>query len=99
MMKITPKYNPPQKIVLKADKLVKKFYDKNGILTLASEFDRKTGRVKKDVFMNSNGTRPVRISKYDENENLLLDSFYKADGKLIGSVDYSELGKNLDLML
>ena len=97
-MKIAPKLTP-EKVVIKANAIVKKFYDKKGVLTLASEYDRKSGRLKKDVFMNSAGTGPVRISKYDKNENLVHDSFYKADGKLIGTVDYTDLTHNLDLMI
>lgn len=98
MMKITPKLTPG-KVVIKANTIVKKFYDKKGVLTLSSEFDRKSGRLKKDVFMNSAGTNPIRISKYDNNENLVKDTFYKADGKLIGIVDYADINHNLDLMI
>ena len=61
MMKITPKLTP-EKVLIKPNSIVKKFYNSDGVLTLASEFDRKSGKLKKDVFMNSNGTKPVRIS-------------------------------------
>ena len=98
MMKITPKLTP-EKVLIKPNSIVKKFYNSDGVLTLASEFDRKSGKLKKDVFMNSNGTKPVRISKYDGNENLVTDTFFKANGTPIGSVDYSDINKNLDLMI
>ena len=49
--------------------------------------------------MNSAGTNPIRISKYDNNENLVKDTFYKADGKLMGIVDYADINHNLDLMI
>lgn len=98
MMKITPKLSS-EKAVIKANTIVKKFYDKQGVLTLVSELDKKSGRIKKDIFMNQNGTKPVRISKYDKDEKLLSDTFYKADGRIIGTVDYSEINRNLDLMI
>lgn len=96
--KVTPKITP-EKVVVKANTIVKKFYNKDGILTLSSEFDKKSGKIKKDVFMNPNGTKPIRISKYDSNEHVVLDTFYKADGSPMGSVDYTDINHNLDLMI
>ena len=89
--KVTPKITP-EKVVVKANTIVKKFYNKDGILT-------KSGKIKKDVFMNPNGTKPIRISKYDSNEHVILDTFYKADGSPMGSVDYTDINHNLDLMI
>ena len=48
--KVTPKITP-EKVVVKANTIVKKFYNKDGILTLSSEFDKKSGKIKKDVFI------------------------------------------------
>ena len=93
MLKVTPKMTN-----VHADKRVEKFYHK-GILTLSSEYNAKSGKLLKDVFMNTSGTRPIRITKYDNNENILKESFFADDGKHIGDIDYSEIGHFLNFVL
>ena len=93
MMKVTPNVT-----VQRAHKVIEKFYNK-GVLSLQSEYDRKTGKLMKDVFMNISGTKPIRISKYDKNENLVKDRFFADDGKYLGDVNYQELGNNFDFVL
>ncbi len=93
MIKVTPKTTSVHN-----NKLVKKFYDK-GILTLKSEYDKKSGKLLKDVFMNTDGTKPIRITKYDSNEKLATDTFFSNEGKYIASIDYKDVGQMLDFIL
>ena len=93
MLKVTPKMTN-----VHADKRVEKFYSQ-GILTLSSEYSAKSGKLLKDVFMNSNGTKPIRITKYDDNEHAIKESFFADNGKHIGDIDYSEIGHFLNFVL
>ena len=96
IMKVTPIATP--KVVMTKNKIIEKFYNQ-GVLAIKSEFDKKSGKLLKDTFMNSEGTKPLRITLYGENEKVLKDTFFNANGKYLGTVDHTSLAENIDFVI